>query len=111
VGPADIPEVLYQAECYRNRLRSDAERGNALKPMIDRIELSPDWLRVLLSLGSLLPASVQPIHEHASVLIRKFPLRIQRRGVKRKLVIDGPSPKATTPDPVLLKEIKRAQFG
>jgi hypothetical protein len=43
--------------------------------MIDRVELSPDRLLVLLSLASLLPAFAQPIHEHASVLIREFPLR------------------------------------
>ena len=108
VQPADIPEALRRAERYRDRLRSDVERGDALKAMINRVELGPDRLRVLLSLASLLPASAQPIHEHASVLIREFPLRIQRRGVERKLVIDGPGPQATSPDPVLLKEIKRA---
>jgi DNA invertase Pin-like site-specific DNA recombinase len=108
VQPADIPEALSQAERYRNRLRSDVERGEVLKALINRVELSPDRLRVLLSLGSLLPATAQPIHEHASVLIREFPLQIQRRGVERKLVIDGPGPQATNPDPVLLKEIRRA---
>jgi site-specific DNA recombinase len=108
IQPADIPEALHQAERYRDRLRSDVERGAALKAIINRVELGPDRLRVLLSLGSLLPTSAQPIHEHASVLSREFPLRIQRRGVERKLVIDGPGAGATNPDPVLLKEIKRA---
>jgi site-specific DNA recombinase len=108
VQPADIPEALHRAERYRDRLRSELERGDALKEMIDRVELSPDRLRVFLSLPSLLPASAQPIPEHASVLIREFPLRIQRRGVERKIVIDGPGPQATNPDPVLLKEIRRA---
>jgi site-specific DNA recombinase len=106
--PADIPEALWQAERYRDRLRLEVERGDALKALINRVELSPDRLQVLLSLASLLPNSAQPIHEHASVLIREFPLRVQRRGVERKLVIDGPGAKATNSDPVLLKEIKRA---
>src|SRR5690349_8740099 len=88
-----------------HRLRSDVERGDALKALINRVELGPNRLRVLLSLGSFLPASGQPLHEHASVLVREFPLRIQRRGVERKLVIDGPGAGATDPDPVLLKEI------
>src|SRR3954453_9904879 len=80
----------------------------ALKAMINRVELSPDRLRVLLLLASLLPAPAPPIHEQASVLIREFPLRIKQRGVEKKLVIDGPGRQATTPDPVLLKEIRRA---
>src|SRR4051812_34784976 len=108
VQPADIPEALHRAERYRDRLCSDVERGNALKTIINRVELGADRLRVLLSLASLLPAPAPPIHEHASVLIQEFPLRIKQRGVERKLVIDGPGLQATDPDPVLLKEIRRA---
>ena len=106
--PADVPEALHQAERYRDRLCSDVERGDALKALINRVELSPGRLRVLLSLATLPPPSAQPIPEHASVLIREFSLRIQRRGMERKLVIDEPGPKPTSPDPVLLKEIRRA---
>jgi hypothetical protein len=41
----------------------------------------------------------------AAVLIRDVPLRIKRRGVEMRLVIEGRSASPTTPDPVLLKEI------
>jgi hypothetical protein len=40
--------------------------------------------------------------------LRDFPLRIKRRGVEMRLVIDGRATSPTTPDPVLLKEIRRA---
>jgi hypothetical protein len=43
-----------------------------------------------------------------AVLIRDVPLRIKRRGVEMRLVIEGPSANSTDPDPVLLKEIRRA---
>ena len=86
VQPADIPEALHRAERYRDRLRSDVERGDALKAMINRVELSPDRLRVLLSLASLLPTSAQPIHEHASVLDPRVSAADQaaRRGEKAR---------------------------
>jgi site-specific DNA recombinase len=48
------------------------------------------------------------MHELGCALTREFPLQIKRRGVEMKLVIDAPGPRATGPDPVLLKEIKRA---
>jgi hypothetical protein len=42
-------------------------------------------------------------------LTREFPLRIKRRGVEMSFAIDAPDPRATNPDPVLLKEVKRAR--
>jgi hypothetical protein len=42
-------------------------------------------------------------------LTREFPLRIKRRGVEMRFAIDAPDPRATNPDPVLLKEVKRAR--
>jgi hypothetical protein len=42
------------------------------------------------------------------VLLRDVPLRIKRRGVEMRLIIEGPPASPTTPDPVLLKEIRRA---
>ena len=36
-------------------------------------------------------------------------MRIKRRGVEMRFAIDASDPKATNPDPVLLKEIKRAR--
>ena len=42
------------------------------------------------------------------MLLRDVPLRIKRRGVEMRLIIEGPPASPTTPDPVLLKEIRRA---
>ena len=42
------------------------------------------------------------------MLIRDVPLRIKRRGVEMRLVIEGPSSAAANRDPTLLKEIRRA---
>lgn len=102
---ADIPGALAEAERCRHRLLSDLERAASLAALVDRVELGPGSLRLILSLCSLIHASL--IGE-ACVLVRELPLRVKRRGVELKLVIDGPGPKPTMPDPVLLKEIRRA---
>jgi site-specific DNA recombinase len=104
---ADIP-AANEAERLRDGLLSDVGRAASLKAVIDRVDLGRDSLQINLALACLVPASPQPIGDHAGVLTREFPLRIKRRGVEMKLVIKGPGPSATSPDPVLLKEIRRA---
>ena len=47
--------------------------------------------------------------QEGCVFTREFPLRIKRRGVEMRFAIDAPDPRATNPDPVLLKEVKRAR--
>ncbi|HEY2539065.1 MAG TPA: hypothetical protein VGI28_06140, partial [Stellaceae bacterium] len=103
---AEIPAALAQAERLRQSLLTDPGRGDLLKTIIDRVELSPNGLRMTLS---LVPASAPPIQQQDCLLTREFPLHIKRRGVEMRFVIDGPDPRATNPDPVLLKEIKRAR--
>jgi hypothetical protein len=105
---AKIPAALVEAERLRHGLLADAGRGDLLKTIIDRVELGPNGLRMTLSLGPLMPAAAPPMHQQGCVLTREFPLQIKRRGVEMRFVIDGPDPQASNPDPVLLKEIKRA---
>ena len=76
--------------------------------VVNRIELSPIRLRVILSAAALMPANLDAADAPEAVLIRDVPLRIKRRGVEMRLVIGGRSASPTTPDPVLLKEIRRA---
>jgi hypothetical protein len=80
-----------------------------LKTIIDRVELRPNGLRMILSLVPLTPAAAPPNRLQGCVFPREFPLRVKRRGVEMRFAIDAPDPRATNPDPVLLKEAKRAR--
>jgi hypothetical protein len=80
-----------------------------LKAIIDRVELRPNGLRMILSLFPLTLAAAPPNRLQGCVFTREFPLRIKRRGVEMRFAIDAPDPRATNPDPVLLKEVKRAR--
>ena len=64
---------------------------------------------MILSLVPLTPAAAPPNRPRGCVFTREFPLRIKRRGVEMRFAIDAPYPRATNPDPVLLKEVKRAR--
>jgi site-specific DNA recombinase len=61
---------------------------------------------VILSAAAL--ATREAIDPQEAVLVRDVPLRLKRRGVEMRLVIEGRSASPTTPDPVLLKDIRRA---
>ncbi len=106
--PEKVPAALAMADRFRDALGRDAARGEALAAVVNRIELSPIRLRVILSAAALAPSTREAIDPQEAVLVRDVPLRIKRRGVEMRLVIEGRSASPTTPDPVLLKEIRRA---
>ena len=80
-----------------------------LKTIIDRLEFRPNGLRMNLSLVPLTPAPAASNRLQGCVFTRECPLGIKRRGVEMWFAIDAPNPRATNPDPVLLKEVKRAR--
>jgi len=88
---------LPEAERLRQSLLADAGRGDLLKTIIDRVELRPNGLRMILSLVPLTPAAAPPNRLQGCVFTREFPLRIKRRGVEMRFPIDAPDPRATNP--------------
>jgi site-specific DNA recombinase len=87
--PENVPAALAMADRFRDDLGRDAARGEALAAVVDRIELSPIRLRVILSAAVLFPSTPEAVDAKAAVLIRDVPLRIKRRGVEMRLVIEA----------------------
>jgi site-specific DNA recombinase len=106
--PEILPAALARVDQCREDLRRDATQATVLAAIVNRIELSPMRLRVILSVAALLPSSPEALALHEAVLTRDVPLRIKRRGVEMRLVIEGRSAAPKQSDPVLLKEIGRA---
>jgi hypothetical protein len=71
---------MAEAERLRQSLRADAGRGDLLKTIIDRVELRPNGLRMILSLVPLTPAATPRNRLQGFVFTRAFPLRIKRCG-------------------------------
>jgi hypothetical protein len=110
-GPpsADIPALLAEAERLRQSLLADTGRGDLLKTIIDRVELRPNGLPMILSLVPLTPPQRPRTDPKGCIFTRKVALPIKRRGVEMRFAIDASDSRATNPDPVLLKEVKRAR--
>jgi site-specific DNA recombinase len=106
--PERLPAALARADQYRQELGHDATQSEALASIVNRIELNPMRLRVILSLAALLPAPPEAPALREAVLTGEVPLRIKRRGVEMRLVIEAASVAPAKPDPVLWKEIRRA---
>jgi DNA invertase Pin-like site-specific DNA recombinase len=103
-----IAATLKAVHEHQQTLRSEAERGEVLAKLIERVEVRPDTLRLTLRLVPLLPEEARPADTGSLMLTRELPLRIKRRGVETRLVIEGLSHASTKSDPILLKEIARA---
>src|ERR1700730_15219113 len=84
---SDIPASLAEAERLPQSLLADAGRGDLLKTIIDRVELRPNGLRMILSLVPLTPAAAPPNRLQGCVFTRELPRRIKRRGVEMRLLL------------------------
>jgi len=103
-----LPSVLESARAWVESLRSASESGAALAQLTDRIDLKCNGIQVVLKLpiqASEQDEGATPTH---LALARFIPMRMKRRGVEMRLVLEGD----TTPSPVnlpLLKAIARAR--
>src|SRR5438128_11806118 len=87
--PEKVPAALAIADRRRDELGRDGARGEYLAVVVNRIELSPIRLRVILSAAALMPANPDAADAQEAVLVRDVSLRIKRRGVEMRLIIEG----------------------
>ncbi len=73
--------------------------------MIERVDLLQDGIRITLSLATLIAGL--PDKNLSPVMTRHIPMRVKRRGVEMRLVINSVASK-THIDPVLIRTIARA---
>jgi site-specific DNA recombinase len=105
---SQIKSILEEAGAWSRRLRSEAEAGNALGLLVDRVELRQDGIRLSIKLpigSSEKLVGRGPAH---LALTRLIPMPMRRRGIEMKFVIDGDPGAAPRTDPALLKLIARA---
>ena len=107
-----ITSILATAARWGERLRSAQQE--VLATLIDRVELRPDGMRVLLKLPLSSPAEgvSDDGSSHLSIA-RQFPMRLRRRGVELRLVVDGDRGLSRKTDRALLSAVARAHcwFG
>jgi site-specific DNA recombinase len=101
-------EVLRSAQVWIERLRGGREAASALAELIERVELGRDGIRVSLKLPIPLAEEEKGVPPRHIALTKFVPVRMKRRGVEMRMVLEGDS----TPAPVdlpLLKAVARAR--
>jgi hypothetical protein len=109
LAAGQVPAAFAAAQDYCQRLRSEAECSESLASLIRRVELRPDQIAITLSLTPLI-ATIEgaAFSSDELTITHEVPLRIKRRGVEMRLVIEGERATPAKADPTLLKEINRA---
>jgi site-specific DNA recombinase len=102
-----IASILATAARWGERLRS--AQHDALIILINRVELRPDGMRVLLKLPLSSPAEgvSDDCSSHLSIA-RQIPMRLRRRGVELRLLVDGDHGPSRKTDQALLSAVARA---
>jgi site-specific DNA recombinase len=104
-----LPSIFSAADAWRARLQSQLEAGAALSALVERVDLTDASVRVLLKVP-FTDAREQPLGNAGELtLTRVFPIRIRRRGVEMRLVIEGSGEPAARADLALLKTVARAR--
>jgi site-specific DNA recombinase len=106
IDPGQIRAAVERAREWSRRLKSDPHTA-AAETLLKRVVLNSDGLEIALSLDAL---AGDQRERRGSVLTHLIPLRLRRRGVELRLVLDGDGQHARgDADPVLLKALARAK--
>jgi len=102
---ASVPARIIQAALKEaEHLHREAHLTQAKRiAMLERVEIREDGLCIRIQLTSLLPDG----YETKPVLVRNIGMRMQRRGIETRLVIEGNNP--SNVDPLLIRSIARAR--
>jgi hypothetical protein len=105
---SQIPSVLEATRAWDRKLQSEAEVGAALTALVHRVELGRDGLR--LSVKMPVPPDQDRAAGQTDAIITRFvPMRLRRRGVELRLVIQDAHAARSDVDATLLKALGRAR--
>jgi site-specific DNA recombinase len=108
IGDIDVSRVFALVAEWRERLLTERERSTALVELVGKAELTDEGIRLGLNIPVACDSSATAQVRKVLPLFRFVPLKIKRRGVEMRLIIDG-GDEPRKPDPALLKAFARAR--
>ena len=109
MGDTDVNQVFRLVAEWREHLLAERERAMALVELVEKAALTDEGIRLGLNLpvacGGPGGASLRKVLQ----LFRFVPLKVKRRGVEMRLIING-GDEPRKPDPALLKAFARARL-
>jgi len=105
---SDADQILAIACDWRQRLASETEAPAAIGELIASVQLTDKGIRIALKVP--IPSGSE---EQASIPVLRFshfvPMKVKRRGVEMRIILDGQLQAPQQVDPALLKGIARAR--
>ena len=108
MGDVDINQVLALVAEWRERLLAERERSTALVELVEMVVLTDQGIRLGLNVAVLRGGPGSESQHRVLHLFRFVPLKVKRRGVEMRLIING-GDEPRKPDRALLKALARAR--
>jgi site-specific DNA recombinase len=103
-----LPSMFKVAEAWIQSLRSEAEAASALTGLIERVGLKKDGIQISIKLPISSDEGRDVATPNEPALSRFVPMRMKRRGVEMRLIIDGDAASLARIDLPLLDATARA---
>jgi hypothetical protein len=107
IDAEQLPSVLRLTQGLIERLRADREVTSALAELVERVALSRDGIQVTLRLPLLPTSDHGGVNRGHSGLTGFVPMKMKRRGIELRLVLEGDSVSGRVDLP-LLRAVARA---
>ena len=107
VGDVDINQAFTLVAESREHLLSERERSTALLELVEKAVLTDEGIRLGLNIPVPRDGPATAPLRKVLQLFRFVPLKVKRRGVEMRLIING-GDEPRKPDPALLKAFARA---
>jgi hypothetical protein len=104
----DINPVFTLMAEWRERFLTERERSTALVELVEKVALTDEGVRIGLNISVPCGGPGSAPHHKVLHMFRFVPLKVKRRGVEMRLIING-GRESTKPDPALLKAFARAR--
>jgi DNA invertase Pin-like site-specific DNA recombinase len=108
MGDADINPIFGLVAEWTERLLAERERSKALVELVEKAVLTDEGIRLGLNIPVLSGGPGSTSSPKVLHLFRFVPLKVKRRGVEMRLIING-GDEPRKPDPALLKAFARAR--
>ena len=103
-----MPSIFKVAAAWIQSLRSEAEAASALTRLIERVGLKKDGIQISIKLPISSDEGRDVATPNEPALSRFVPMRMKRRGVEMRLIIDGDAASLARIDLPLLDATARA---
>jgi hypothetical protein len=107
-GAERLPAALKLARTWLERLRSGTEADSALSQLAERVDIGREGFRISLRLPVAPDGNGDSASSNCVTLAKFFPMRLKRRGVEMRMVLEGDSTPSRVDLP-LLRAVARAR--